>query len=153
MALYFVQHGEAVAKTINPDRPLSQQGIENVQRIATSLGKNGLIINTIYHSGKSRAMQSAQIFAKHTGTGTVTATSGMAPNDDVAAFAVMSDLHQLDNTMFVGHLPFMEKLVSLLTTGNEQADIVNFENGGVVCLERSQNSFHMAWFIKPSNCP
>ncbi len=37
MKVYLVQHGEAESKEVNPQRPLTEQGMRDVQRIAEAL--------------------------------------------------------------------------------------------------------------------
>lgn len=54
--------------------------------------------------------------------------------------------HQLNSTrnkMLVGHLPFLEHLVSYLKTGSPDRPVVKFQNGGVVCLDRQQDTKSM----------
>ena len=52
--------------------------------------------------------------------------------------------------MIVGHLPFLGKLVALLVTGREELEIVEFQYGGVVCLERrAGGSWKIGWMITP----
>ena len=41
MRIYLTQHGLAVPKDIDPDRPLSEQGREDVRRLAEFLDKAG----------------------------------------------------------------------------------------------------------------
>ena len=147
MAMYFVQHGLSLSKEINPDRPLSEEGRNEVKRISAHLQKMGITIKKVYHSGKTRAQETAQIFSDYIRDGNIVELRGMSPNDDVTEFAVT--LKQ-DNTMYVGHLPHMEKLVSFLVTGNENAGLVKFVNGGVVCVGKSEAGFHIEWFLKPS---
>jgi phosphohistidine phosphatase len=54
------------------------------------------------------------------------------------------------DTMLVGHLPFMGKLASWLLSGTEQADAVSFRPGSVACLERgAEGSWTLAWMIRP----
>jgi phosphohistidine phosphatase len=38
--------------------------------------------------------------------------------------------------MIVGHLPFLGKLVALLVTGSEENEIVEYQVGSIVCIER-----------------
>ena len=149
MAMYFVQHGLALTKDIDPDRPLSEDGRTEVKRIAAHLQKVEVRIKKVYHSGKTRAEQTAQIFAENIGDGKVNELGGMSPNDDVKAFA--SSLKG-DNSMHVGHLPHMGKLVSYLVTGDEKADVVKYSNGGVVCVEKDNDSYHILWYLTPFMC-
>ena len=52
--------------------------------------------------------------------------------------------------MFVGHLPFVGKLVAHLIAGNENIGVVSFTPGTVVCLERDGNDiWSVAWEVRP----
>lgn len=149
MAMYFVQHGLALAKEVDPDRPLSAEGRKDVERITAHLRNIGVTVRSIHHSGKTRAKETAQIFADLIGDGSVSERSGMGPKDDVGAFAALLGA---DDTMYVGHLPYMGKLVSHLTTGRKDAGVVSFANGGVVCVENDGEGSHIEWYLKPSTC-
>lgn len=147
MAMYFVQHGKALDKKVDPERPLSAEGRQEVEHISNYLREVGISVTKIYHSGKTRARETAQIFGEIIGEGLVWERPGMGPNDDVKAFS--HDI-ETEDIMYVGHLPHLGKLVSLLTTGHEEANVVRFENGGVVCIEEGESGFHIEWYIKPS---
>ncbi len=149
MAMYFVQHGLAVAKDIDPDRPLSESGQKELKRISIYLKNLGIKVGLIYHSGKKRAMQTAQIFSDHISHGSIDILSGMNPKDDVKVFA--QNLKE-NNVMYVGHLPHLQKVVSYLITQNEDAKIIKFVNGGVVCIEKEDSRFYIEWYLKPSTC-
>lgn len=149
MTMYFVQHGLALSKDIDPNRSLSDEGLKEVESISAYLQKIGVKVKKVYHSGKTRAEQTAQIFADHVGDGNVYELSGMSPNDDVKAFA--SSLNE-DNTMYVGHLPHMEKLVSYLVAGDENTEVLKYSNGGVVCVEKENDGYHILWVLTPAVC-
>jgi phosphohistidine phosphatase len=149
MAMYFVQHGLSLSKEVNPDRPLSDDGRREVEGISVHLRDAGVKIDKVCHSGKTRAEQTAQIFADNIGDGKVYEQSGMNPNDDVKVFA--SSLNKGD-IMYVGHLPHMGKLVSFLVAGDENADVVKYSNGGVVCVEKDNDSYHILWTLTPALC-
>ena len=59
MRLYIVQHGDSVTKEIDPDRPLSDQGQADIQRLAEWLSSHNVRIAQILHSGKTRAKETA----------------------------------------------------------------------------------------------
>ena len=149
MAMYFVQHGLALTKEENLDRPLSSEGRREVECVSAHLRQAGVTVRNICHSGKTRAKETAQIFADQIGDGNVFERSGMAPKDDVRVFA---ELLGTDDTMYVGHLPHMGKLVSYLTTGDEGAGVVRFTNGAVICVEKNGTGYHIEWYLKPSIC-
>jgi phosphohistidine phosphatase len=75
--------------------------------------------------------------------------SGLGPNDDVSNLAATIDRYK--NTMFVGHLPFMEKLVAYLISGSAEKPVLRFQNGGMVCLEkeRESGSWIIKWMLMP----
>ena len=149
MAMYFVQHGLALAKEVDSDRPLSVEGRTQIERISAHLKHKGVSVYKICHSGKTRAKETAQLFADQIGDSRVVELYGMEPNDNVMEFA--KTLTEED-VMYVGHLPHMGKLVSYLITGDENRDIVQFRNGGVVCVQKENAGFHIEWYLTPSMC-
>lgn len=149
MTVYFVQHGVALAKEVDPDRHLSREGQKDVEGISAYLRRMGISVKKIYHSGKTRAMETARIFAGHIGDGSISELPGMNPEDDAKKFA---RIIKQDDAMYVGHLPHLEKLVSYLITGDEGAGVVRFVNAGVVCINRDNAGYHIEWFLKPSIC-
>ena len=51
--------------------------------------------------------------------------------------------------MVVGHMPFMQRLVSFLTTGSEEIQVNQFQNSGIVCLSSCEvTDGKLNWFIK-----
>ena len=55
-----------------------------------------------------------------------------------------------EGVALVGHLPHLERLTSQLLCGNPDEPTVAFTNGGMVCLERSQEgSWSLRWSIVP----
>ena len=51
----------------------------------------------------------------------------------------------------VGHMPFLGRLASLLVVGDEQAQVVGFQMGGLVKLEPKvdRDGFSVAWALPP----
>ena len=136
MKLYLAQHGEALSRQEDPERPLSEQGVQDVRAVAAFLGDSGIRVVRVWHSGKRRAAQTAQILAKTVqAKGRNEGIDGISPNDPVGEFATDADVWDED-TLVVGHLPFMSRLVSLLTTGDADTLLVLYQPGSLVCLER-----------------
>ena len=150
MRLYLVQHGQAVAKELDPGRPLSAEGEQEVQQIARHMNKGGILLNSIYHSGKVRAHQTAEIFANVLlDNGEAEAIDGIKPNDSVEAFAKVVSKFKT-GTMVVGHLPFMAKMVTYLITGREEPVIVAYQPGSVVCLlQDEEKQWRISWMLRP----
>jgi phosphohistidine phosphatase len=150
MKLYLVQHGKALAKEDDPGRSLSDQGEHDVCNMASQLEDAGVQVARIWHSGKQRAALSAEILAGKVLSGrTIEAIKGISPNDPVVEFASDADVWDED-TLVVGHLPFMSRLVSLLTIGDAGHELVQFTPGSIVCLER-QDDHHwvVVWMMRP----
>ena len=59
MRLYLVQHGDAVPKDVDPDRPLSDQGRADIKRLTVWLSHQNVQVAQILHSGKNRAKETA----------------------------------------------------------------------------------------------
>ncbi|GAV20554.1 phosphohistidine phosphatase [Mariprofundus micogutta] len=150
MRVYLVQHGLAKDESEDVARPLSEQGREDVTRTAgfLSLFEKPRPAR-ILHSGKLRALQTAEMFAEAWGGLPVEKTLDLAPNDDPstwsAHFASMSD-----DVMLVGHLPYMQRLAGLLLSGDVNREVVHFRNGGVLCLEKRESGWAVLWQINPT---
>jgi phosphohistidine phosphatase len=105
----------------------------------------GVPVAGITHSGKTRARQTAEIFASALKPeGGVDERSGLNPLDDVADFA--GTINSAENRMFVGHLPFMERLTAYLITGSVDKPVIKFQNSGIVCLDEDPDS--RLWVVK-----
>lgn len=148
MALFLVQHGISAAKEVDPEKGLADEGRQETQRIAEVLKGYGVGVEKIVHSGKKRALQTAEIYhAMLQLDKPMEVVEGIAPLDDVKKFA--ATVNTIDNCLVVGHLPFMQHLVSYLTTGNKKQKIYQFQNSGVVCLEVDKDEDGgESWFIK-----
>jgi phosphohistidine phosphatase len=150
MHAYLVQHGKAKSAEEDPSRSLSDEGREEVARIAEFLHELRITISLIYHSGKTRAEETAHILAS---TVRCTAgplhTDGLDPTDDPVAAANFLKVYT-DDVLIVGHLPHLERLTALLLTGNPDGRPVQFRNGGVVCLEKEPSGkWSLVWAIVP----
>ena len=150
MKLYLAQHGEACAKDIDPKRPLTSQGREDIERLAEFLGRAGIEVERVIDSGKLRAAQTADILAAAVAPLVELETNDrINPNDDPRAF----DWEQAtggQDTLIVGHLPFMARLVSLLVVENPDRPMTSYRPGSVVCLERdSDGHWQISWMIRP----
>ncbi len=145
--LYFAQHGLAVDKTENPNRPLSASGIEQTELMAAQLSQQRVTISKIFHSGKLRASQTADIFAKRLSVATVSAVDYLSPNSDVSIVTALLDT---DAALYVGHLPHIDKFTSTLLTGDENKSIIYFQNSGVLCLESAPQNFQVKWYLTPA---
>jgi phosphohistidine phosphatase len=150
MALYLVQHGKSLPKDKDPKKGLSQEGIDETERIARAARKYAVRVSKITHSGKTRARQTAEIFKTELDPpGGIHEQSGLNPLDDVTVFADTID--PAEDIMLVGHLPFMERLTAYLITGSFEKPVFKFQNSGIVCLDKDPvaESWVIKWTLMP----
>ncbi|MFC1510038.1 phosphohistidine phosphatase SixA [Candidatus Omnitrophota bacterium] len=147
--IYLVQHGIAQVEEVDPKRALSDVGIEEVRRVAAYLKKHDVVFSRIVHSGKLRALQTAEIFAEILDVEDVCALEGINPKDDPDIF-----MRQLtdDHLMVVGHLPHLQKVASKIVANDENRAVVKIQNASVLCLEIENHVGSIQWFVVPGMC-
>ena len=150
MKLYLVQHGAALDKDIDPDRPLSEQGNRDIQRLAERLQNWGVRLSWVIHSGKTRAQQTAEPLAKAVGLlGPPIVETNLNPKDPPEPVADKVN-QQMDDLMLVGHMPFLGKLAALLVSGDENHDLFAFQPASLLCLERDgEGKWWVTGMIRP----
>jgi phosphohistidine phosphatase len=150
MALYLVQHGKCLSKAADPEQWLSEPGISETRQIARVAAGYRVVVKRIHHSVKTRARQTAEIFAHalHPADG-VHQIEGIKPMDDVTAIA--SELNPKDALMLVGHMPFMSRLTAYLVSGRIEPPVFKFQNSGIVCLDRmpDEKYWQIVWTLMP----
>lgn len=155
MKLYLVQHAKAASEQVDPQRPLTEEGRSDIQKVAAFIKPLNLCVDYLWHSGKKRSVQTAEVLAEVVKVNkAVNARDGLGPNDNVTA--LKDELVSAGgDIMLVGHLPFLSKLASLLlampqVAGAESANTVAFKNAGIVALARSdKNQWQLDWIITP----
>ncbi len=154
MHLYLVQHGAAKTETEDPQRGLTDEGRHSAERMAEFLAALGLALDRIEHSEKVRARQTAEILASHLrpvrGTRQIV---GIAPNDDVEPMCARL-AKESGNLMLVGHLPYLSRLVARLLGLLADWQVVRFEMGGTVRLDRQETELWVVrWMLTPELLP
>lgn len=146
MQLYLVQHGEAVPETVDPQRPLTDVGRADIRRLADFLAAAGVRVGRVVHSGKLRASDSAAILmqAVWQSASVQVMERGLLPKDSPEHLSEIAISWQED-TLLVGHQPFLGRLVSRLVLGREQPPLADFTPGTLVDLVRRPVTG--AWFI------
>lgn len=112
--------------------------------------RSAALPETIYHSGKARARQTAEIIAKAIQpTPAVVPMEGLGPNDDPTL--AHRSIGQWDKpVMLVGHLPHLARLAALLVTGHAERPLIAFRMGGVVCLRLDdRGDWVVDWVVTP----
>ena len=146
--LSLVQHGQAKTEDEDPDRPLTDQGVEDVASVAHhAVAQLGVRPRRVLHSGKTRARQTAEAWGRLLDAD-VEPADALAPNDDPTIW-----LERLrsepDDVMLVGHLPHLARLASLLLIGAADRPVVRFRQGGLVALERTDTGWVVSVVLPP----
>ncbi|MBI2364843.1 MAG: phosphohistidine phosphatase SixA [Deltaproteobacteria bacterium] len=149
MDFYLVRHGDAVLDTLDPQRPLSRLGQEQVEQVARAAAARQAQVSAIFHSGILRAQQTAEILAAHLGPALgVQRMSGLAPQDDPAIAKAELEAAPAP-VMLVGHLPHMGRLAGLLINGDADRDAVGFAPATIVCISRESSLWQLVWLLGP----
>lgn len=148
MNLYILQHGDAVPKDVDPERPLSEQGRRDIHILALHMNNMRVQLGHVFHSGKLRARESAELIAEALSPGLEPVQAdGLGPNDDPAA--IIEDLEQIkQNLLIASHMPFVSRLCSTLLTGTAAAEFAS-RPGTLFCLEKSDDRWRLAWMLRP----
>ncbi len=151
MRIYLVQHGLALDAQQDATRPLSRQGLEDITRVAGFLSLfEKPKPKHVFHSGKLRAEQTAKMIAEAwLVEDSVQQADDLEPHANPETWA--AKLHVMnEDVLIVGHLPYLSRLVSLLLCGEEDGQLVRFRNGGVLCIEKDEDGYHILFHINPT---
>jgi phosphohistidine phosphatase len=149
--LYLVRHGQAASERVEPQRPLTPEGRSQVERTGSILKSIKLQVDVIYHSGKTRAEETADGLASSLSPENgVRWRRGLNPNDPVED--VLEDLDQENDekVMLVGHLPSLERLAAHLLAGSGKSRIIVISEATAVGLQRDGDNWIMKWILDPS---
>jgi phosphohistidine phosphatase len=157
MMLYLMQHAQAVAEEVDALRPLSEEGRTAIARVAAHVALRSLPVEHIYHSGKLRARQTAEILgaALHV-ENRVEQLEGLNPKDRAEPLArwlrVETEKSPGSGIVLVSHLPLLEHLASLLLTGDEEMGVIAFQYAALVALEPKGDGkrFAVRWMLPPA---
>lgn len=150
MRLYLVQHGDSLAKDVDPKRQLSDQGRADVTRLAAWLVANNVAVSAICHSGKVRARQTAELLEPVLESGgKIRSAEGIGPNDAPETF--LKRLRNIDvDTLIVSHLPFVARILSQAVTGSPDQQLAEFRPGSLAVVECDESgAWHLICFAGP----
>lgn len=131
MKLFLVHHGDAVAPDVDPQRPLSTAGVAAATALAADAAARGAKPAVVWHSGKLRAKQTAEIFWRACNAlALFSATRDLQPADPPMFMRDRLRAESRD-VMLVGHFPHLPRLLALLL----RHDDASFPQHGIVALE------------------
>src|SRR4051812_39013361 len=151
MDIYLVRHADAADKTVDPERNLTDRGRRDAAALAEALRPLRIRVRAIWHSGKPRALQTAEALASAVECGgeQLVRHSGLKPFDPVKKLArTLSGCG--DNIMIVGHEPLLGRLAARLVTGYAKMPLLSLGKPGVACLRRDDaGDWRVAWMLAP----
>jgi phosphohistidine phosphatase len=128
--LFLVHHGDAVGPQVDARRPLSERGRAAAEELAGKAAKTGANPAVVWHSGKLRAKQTAEIFWRACNAlADFSATRDLQP-DDPPAWMRDRLRHEPRDLLLAGHFPHLPGLLRLLVP-----DAAAFPMHGIVALE------------------
>jgi len=151
--IYLIQHSESLPEKEDPARPLSEPGKATMEKVGALAARIKIKPDVIFHSGKLRAKQTAEILARSLDLlDKVRERQGLGPSDDVepvARWLREESARGVAELAIVGHLPFLDKLASLLVAENEDLGVLSFQNGAIVKLipKTGRNRYAVQWVI------
>ena len=151
MKLYLVRHGKAEdTADSSGERPLSARGMADIEAQAKLLDEAGVRVANVFHSGKLRARQTAEILSALVAPKVMPASmDNITPMDNTEYLAAEISKWD-DDTMVCGHNPFMEAMAARLLAGDDEESVVNVTTGTVMCLERVHGgNWVMNWMSIP----
>lgn len=151
MLLYLIQHGEAESTLENPERTLTETGKAGIVKSASFFKHLHPLPPQIWHSGKIRALQTAEILQQTACPRSELMTrDDLNPLDPVEDLAIEIEAVEIPQLVIVGHLPHLARLASYLLTGDSDRLPLQFENAGIVCLRGAHGKWKAEWMITPT---
>jgi len=131
--VYLVHHGDAVGPDVDLRRPLSPGGRAHSERVAAEAAARGAKPKVVWHSGKLRAKETAEIFWRACNAlADFAATRDLQP-DDPPSWMRDRLRHEPRDVMLTGHFPHLPRLLALLLDRPE-GTMADFPLHGIVAL-------------------
>jgi len=146
-----MRHGEALSAAEDGQRPLSLKGQKDAKAIGSYLAECQVFIPQIIHSPRVRAKQTAEFVAESMPKARlVEAQTGLDETDTLDY--ILEELPSWhEDTLIVGHLPFLSQLVSQLVIQQPDLSIMRFAPATMVCLELHEaQRWSISWIISPA---
>jgi len=147
--ILLVHHGPAVGAEIDPMRPLSSVGRAATERLAAAAARRGVQPDAIWHSGKLRARQTAELFWQACNPlAKFSAERGLQP-DDPPRWMRDQLTGETRSILIAGHMPSLSRLLASLLGEREESVAVVFPLHGCVALEPDGDLWKEVWRLEP----
>lgn len=143
---YLVRHGDALSAHVDPERPLSDRGRQEVAALGRMALGQDVQVAEICHSGIRRAHETAEILASYLKPpGGVRQIAGLLPDDDPELGK--AELESADEpVLWVGHLPYMNRLAAALLAA---VPALEFTPATMICCSKSGARWRLEWRLAP----
>jgi len=154
MEIYLVRHGSPYTRMEDPERRLTDDGIEESRQIGKVFKLFHMDLDMIAGSPETRARQTAEIIAEEVGYSKdqIKITKALEPTVPAnEAISYLKDFTDKKRILLVGHLPSIGEIASKLISGNAGISM-HFEAGGVCRIDVKQiptNTGELYWFLTP----
>jgi len=133
LQVYLVHHGHAVGPDVDIRRPLSAAGRSASERVAAEAAARGMKPQVVWHSGKLRAKQTAEIFWRASNAlAELSATKDLQP-EDPAVWMRDRLRHESRDVLIAGHFTHLPRLLALMR-GEQDGAMADFPLHGIVSL-------------------
>ncbi len=153
MRLYIVRHAEAKSKEEDPNRPLTEIGRQEIKQTGSLAADRGMEgIKNIFHSGKARAKETAELLAEHTNPDSKPEEAeGLKPKDDPKIWIDRLNGGEFaDDVAIVGHMPHVARLATHLLCKEKDDEFFDPHSASVFCLEQDENKkWTLQWMLSP----
>ena len=146
--LVLVHHGDAVGPDVDPMRPLSSTGRAATERLASAAAARGLKPDAIWHSGKLRARQTAEIFWKVCNPFALLTAERVLLPDDPPQWMRDRLSGETRRILMVGHMPYLPRLLAMLTAQQSSTHAVPFPLHGCVALDPDDGQWKELWRLE-----
>ena len=146
--LLLVHHAEAEPPGVDPMRPLSARGRAQAELMAREAAARGAKPDVIWHSGKHRARQTADVVWRVCNPfASITAIRGLQPTDppEWTRDLLIGEDRQI---AVVGHMPSLPRILRLLLGERPDESLVSFPLNGAVALDWREDRYVEVWRVE-----
>ena len=148
--IYLMRHADAVSDEVDPVRPLSPKGRDQVRRVCSVLARDPKFRPAeLWHSPLARSRETAELLDRGLNLGArLVLVQGISPDDDPSGIAAVLERSATDVAV-VGHEPHLGVLASLMVHGPERSGIFYpFPKAGVLALARDGTRWRSDWLVR-----
>ena len=146
--LLLVHHGDAVGPDVDPMRPLSSAGRAATERLAAAAARKGAKPDAVWHSGKLRTRQTAELFwSACNPLASFSAERGLQP-DDPPRWIHDQLAGETRSILIAGHMPFLPRLLASLVGERRESSMLSFPLHGCVALEADGDRWKEIWRLE-----